>query len=79
MIAMLRNNLVDHFQNFQAGVAGLSQSFAQDVHSYALHLDVHLQSGHAFGSTGNFEVHLAESVFHTLDVGQNNVIVAFFN
>lgn len=42
----------------------------------AFDLDVHLQSGNSVFSSGYLEVHIAEVVFHTLNVGQNGVFAA---
>ncbi len=36
-------------------------------------LDVHLQSGDTRFGSGHFEVHVAQMIFQSLDVGQNGV------
>jgi len=57
----------------------LAQGDFHDLFSDALDLDVHLQRGHTFGGTGYFEVHVAQVVFVTQDVGQDGELLAFFN
>ncbi|MPM72084.1 hypothetical protein SDC9_119057 [bioreactor metagenome] len=57
----------------------LAQCLAHDLSSDALDLDVHLQGGDALGGTGNFEVHIAQMIFCTLNIGQDNEILAFLD
>ena len=33
-----------------------------------MHLDIHLDRGHANLGAGNFKVHIAEEVFHALNI-----------
>ena len=70
-----RDDLEHFIQDGQAGFMGLFQCFAHDLRCDALDLDVHLQGGDAFGGSGNFEIHVAEVVFSSLDVGENDIIV----
>ena len=57
----------------------MAQGDFHDLFGDALDLDVHLQRGHTFGGTGYFEVHVAQVVFVTQDVGQDGELLAFFN
>ncbi len=49
------------------------KDFARD----ARNLDVHLHRGDAFGRTGHLEVHVAQMIFITQNVGQDGKILAF--
>ena len=40
-----------------------------------MNLDIHLDSGDSFGSTGNLEVHVSEEVLETLDIGKEYKII----
>src|SRR5690606_554790 len=44
----------------------------------ALDLDVHLQRGHAIGGTGYLEVHVAEVIFVTQDIGDHREATVVF-
>ena len=47
--------------------------FAHDLGRDALDLDVHLDRGDTFRGARDLEVHVAERVFHALDVAQDRV------
>ena len=53
------------------------QRLLQDGPVDAGDLDIHLQSGDTVHGTGNLEVHVAQEVFQTLDVGQHGQFAAF--
>ncbi len=65
-------------QNVQAAVFCLCQSGFHDFRCDTCNLDVHLQAGDTCFGTGNFEVHVAQVVFVTQDVGQDAVGAVFF-
>mmetsp|Transcript_78776 Transcript_78776/g.218920 ORF Transcript_78776/g.218920 Transcript_78776/m.218920 type:complete len:772 (-) Transcript_78776:1232-3547(-) len=68
---------LDHLaEDVQAGFLGLSQGDLHDFLGDALDLDVHLQGGDARGGTGHLEVHVAQVIFVTQDVGQHCETVA---
>ena len=67
------------FQDVQTRVFGLRQGNLHDFFGNTLDFDVHLQRSHAFGRTGNFEVHIAQVVFITQDVGQYGEFVVVQN
>ena len=54
------------------------KSASEDFFVDALDLDIHLDCGDAFRRTCDFEVHIAEEVFKTLDVGEHCDFVALF-
>ena len=66
-----------HFQHFaqneQAGFMCLRQGFFHHIGAQTADFDVHLQGGDAFFRTGDLEIHIAQVVFCTLDVGQDLV------
>ena len=62
--------LVDDLENGGAGFLGLLQSGCQNVGRNAVKLGVELQRGDEFGGAGDLEVHVAEGVFGTEDIGQ---------
>ena len=57
----------------QAALAGLFEGFAEDVFGKALDLAVHLEGVDAGGGAGDLEVHVAQEVFHSLDVAEDGV------
>ena len=63
----------------QTCVLGLTKRDIHDLASDALDLDVHLQRRDACIGTGNLEVHVAEVVFVTEDVGQDGEVFTFFD
>ena len=66
-------------EDVQAAVLGLRQRDLHDLFGDALDLDVHLQRGDAVGGAGHLEVHVAEVIFVTEDVGQHDEVVAFLD
>ena len=62
--------LVDDFENGGAGFLGLLQSGGKNVCRNAVELGVKLQGGDEFGSACDLEVHIAECVFGTENIGQ---------
>ncbi len=57
----------------------LLQRRLHDFLGDAVDLDVHLQRGHAVARTGHLEVHVAEVIFVTEDVGEHRELVAFLH
>ena len=68
-----------HIHDLQTSVSGLFERAAEDLEVNALDLDVHLQRRHAVARAGDFEVHVAEVVFHADDIGQDGQVVALFD
>src|SRR5690606_38519810 len=75
----LADHLVHLAQDVQACFQCLIQGDLHDLFGDALDLDVHLQSGYALGSTGHLEVHVAQVVFVTEDVGQDGELLTFLD
>ena len=50
-----------------------------DFAGNAADLDVHLQSGDARRGSSHFEVHIAQMIFITKDIGEDGKIVAFLD
>ena len=65
------------FHDGHARSVRLCQCFLHHLRAQAADLDVHLQGGDAFGSAGDFEIHVAEVIFGALDVGQNLIAASF--
>ena len=59
-------------EDMQTGFTGLGQCNLHDFLGNALDLDVHLQCSDTVFSTGYLEVHIAEVIFITQDIGQNS-------
>ena len=59
----------------QAALAALFQCFGHNIIGQAVHLNIHLDSRDTVSRTSYLEVHVAEEVFQTLDIGQNNIII----
>ena len=73
------DGFVHHFQDVQASTTSLLQGNLHDLFGDAFDLDVHLQGGHTFGGTGNLEVHVAQVIFVTQDVGQHDETFFFLH
>ncbi len=73
------DGFVHHFQDVQASTTSLLQGNLHDLFGDAFDLDVHLQRGHTFGGTGNLEVHVAQVIFVTQDVGQHDETFFFLH
>ena len=69
-----------HFiQNVLTAFVGLSQGNLHDFLVDAFDLDIHLQGGDTVFGTGHLEVHIAQVVFVTQNVGENSKLVAFLD
>src|SRR5690606_33198073 len=69
-----------HFlEDVQAALLRLRQRDLHDLFGDALDLDVHLQRRNTLLGAGDLEVHVAQVVLITEDVGQHDVVVAFFH
>ena len=65
-----------HFaHDVQATLTGLLEGFLQYFVAQAVHLDIHLGSGDAVLGTGHLEVHIAQVIFVTQDIGQDGIAV----
>ena len=65
-----------HFaHDVQATLTGLLEGFLQYFVAQAVHLDIHLGSGDAVLGTGHLEVHIAQVIFVTEDIGQDGIAV----
>ena len=62
-----------------AGPVRLLERVPHDLLRDAGDLDVHLERGDPVARPGDLEVHVAEVVLRTLDVGQDHVVVAFLD
>jgi hypothetical protein len=63
----------------QTASLGLLQCLLHDLFGDAFDLDVHLQGGDALSGTGDLEVHVAQVIFVTQDVGQDDEALAFLD
>ena len=74
-------NGLGHFaQDVDAAFVRLSQRVFHDFFGDGGNFDVHLQSGYAVFGSGNLEVHVAQVVFVTQNVGEDgNPAVVFFD
>ena len=55
-----------------------ARAFLHDLQRDALDLDVHLQRGDAIRRARDLEVHVAQRVFHALNVGEDGVVAGGF-
>ena len=76
LLVGLRHHGQHLVQDVQPALIGLLQGFLHHLQADALDLDVHLQGGDAVRGAGDFEVHVAQVIFHALDVGQDGVAAA---
>ncbi len=69
--ARFRESLVHLAQDVGAAALGLVEGRLHDLTGNPGNLDVHLQRGDAVFGAGNLEVHVAEMILVTQDVGQD--------
>src|SRR5690554_4487359 len=74
-----RDHLVHFTQDMETGLMGFFQGYFHDFLGDTLDLDIHLQGGDTVCGTGHFEVHIAQVILVTQDIGQNSELVAFFH
>ena len=65
---------VHDVEDLEAGFLGLVERGGQDVGGDAVDLGVELQGGDRVGGAGDLEVHVAEGVLGTEDVGEGGVL-----
>src|SRR6476469_522529 len=68
------DRLAHHLEDGQARVAGLGQRGGQDLGGDPVELGVELERGDELLGAGDLEVHVAEGVLGTEDVGQRDVL-----
>ncbi|EKD34802.1 MAG: hypothetical protein ACD_75C02179G0001 [uncultured bacterium] len=73
------NTLLHFRQDVHPAFLGLGKSLAHDLPVNAGDLDVHLQRGDAGTCTYHLEVHIAEMIFVTEDVGENDHLFPFLD
>src|SRR5690606_13109364 len=73
------DHLVHFRQDVQTCMQRLLKGSFHDLFGDTFDLDVHLQRGYATRGTGHLEVHVAQVVFVTQDVGQNSEAVVFLH
>ena len=66
---MVGSTLFISLEDMQAAALRLLQRDLHDLGGDAVDLDVHLQRGDACGGAGHLEIHVAEVIFVTQDVG----------
>src|SRR5690606_31277054 len=76
--ACAADDLVHLTEDVQAGFMSLGQCLFHDFFGDAFDLDVHLQGVHALGGAGYLEVHVAQVVFVTEDVGKDSETAIVF-
>src|SRR5829696_2836643 len=77
--ARLGDGVLHLAEDRHACVPGLLERAAQDLERDARDLDVHLERGDAFGGAGDLEVHVAEVVLDTGDVGEHHVVLTLLD
>ncbi|CCK04988.1 Spidroin 1 [Cronobacter sakazakii 701] len=73
------DSLFHHAKNVQTRTFSLIQRHLHDLFSDAFDFDIHLQRSDTFTGTGYFEVHVAQVVFITQNIGQYDKVFAFFH
>src|SRR6185312_13070836 len=77
LLAAVIQGFVHFAQDVQTATLRLFQRDLHDLFGDAGNLDVHLQRGDTVGGAGDLEVHIAEMIFVTQDVRQNDIAMAF--
>ena len=62
-------------QDVKAGFSCSCNSLLHDFSCQTMNLNIHLDGSNTFFRTGNFKVHIAEEIFKTLNICQNQVII----
>ncbi|OQA29202.1 MAG: hypothetical protein BWY59_00481 [Verrucomicrobia bacterium ADurb.Bin345] len=65
-------DFLDLLNDVQSGIARALEGFRQQFAGQAAALHVHLDAGDARAGAGHFEVHVAGTVFHALNVGKEH-------
>ncbi len=68
-----------HIENLESCIFGLLQGCCQHVAWNAIDLGVQLQRCHCICSAGHFEVHVAECILCTENVGESGVFATFID
>ncbi|MNI66812.1 hypothetical protein D3C73_1224030 [compost metagenome] len=69
-----------HFrQNEHASFSSLFKRVSQNLTINSVNFNIHLDRCHTFGGSGNFKVHIAKMILHTLNVRQNGYMFSIFN
>ncbi len=79
LVARLRQRLEHPPEDELTGPLRLLERVPQDLLRDAGDLDVHLQRRDPVGRSGDLEVHVAEMILGTLDVGEDDVVVALLD
>ncbi|CAB4650592.1 unannotated protein [freshwater metagenome] len=74
LFARSRNGTGHNFEDRKTGFFGLLQSLCKNVGGDAVDLGVELQCRHELRRTSNLEVHVAEGIFSSEDVGKGRVL-----
>ncbi len=77
MLSGLCQRLQHDLQDVEPSVISLLQSPLQNGAVDTGNLNIHLDGGDALNRTGDLEVHIAQEVFQTLNIGQHGHIAAF--
>ena len=73
VLARCRDGLVDDVEDVETSVACLVECTLQYFITQTVALDIHLCGGDTLGRTGHLEVHIAQVVFVTQDVGEDSI------
>src|SRR5690606_4045480 len=73
------DDLVHFAENVQTAFACLIQRDFHDLFGDTGDLDIHLQRSNAIGSTSHLEVHVAQVIFITQNIGQHREAIAFLH
>ena len=63
----------------QTSGLGLGQGFSHDLPADAVDLDIHLNSSNTIFGTGNLKIHIADMIFVTKDITQNDKLVTLLH
>ena len=74
LLARLRDGLAHLIKDEQPSYSGLLQRFAKHLGGKAGEFDVHLEGVYALGGSGDFEIHVAQEIFDTLNIAKDGVL-----
>ena len=79
----IRCRFAYHFKHFseneRTSAFCLCESVTQNFASDSRNFNIHLNGRHAFGRSRDFEIHIAECIFHSLNIRQNRMMFAVFH
>ncbi len=79
LFAWLSNGRQHRLQDFTTSFVGLVQGLTDDLAVDTADFEIQLDTGNSVLRSRNFEVHIAEVIFATQNIGNQSVVIAFLD